>query len=282
MIRKTFIDSHELNQHLDDPDWVIVDCRFDLDDLTLGQKQYEDSHIPGAQYAHLETDLSAEIDGRNGRHPLPKVEAMVEVFSRLGIDSSCQVVAYDDKGGGFAARLWWMLRYLGHSQVAVLNGGFPAWVDSGFHTHRGSEKRGPRQFVPQPSSVRLISKGQILAKQAGFLIDSRSPERYMGQVEPRDPIAGRIPGARNRFWQDNLDPNSQIRSVEDIRKEFQDILQGMEPEKVTLYCGSGVTGCLNLLAMEYAGLEGAALYTGSWSEWVSDPSAPVATGPSED
>jgi thiosulfate/3-mercaptopyruvate sulfurtransferase len=277
----TLISVQDLHSHLNDPDWLIVDCRFDLDKPDCGQNAYLESHIPGAVYVDLEHDLTAPVDGLNGRHPLPSVQTMSDLFSRLGVSEGAQVVAYDDAGGPFAARLWWSLRVLGQAAVAVLDGGIDAWRAEGLPMTAGRESRQPSVFRPAPRPGMLVRTEQVLAslEDAGILLlDSRSPERYRGEQEPRDPVAGRIPGARNRFWQDNLDAEGYFKPPETLKDDFEPRLAGISPENVIVYCGSGVTASHNMLALEHAGIHGVRLYAGSWSEWCADSSRPIASG----
>ncbi len=264
----TVIDAATLAERLGAPDWVIVDCRFDLIDTTAGERHYLASHIPGAVYAHLDRDLSAPRDptGRGGRHPLPSPAAMTRLFGRLGIEPGVQVVAYDDQGGHYAARLWWMLRAMGHEAAAVLDGGWPAWLAAGLPTAAGP---GPvpagRLFSgePRPGLVATLEE----AAGARLLVDSRAPERYRGEVEPFDPVAGHIPGAVNRPYSANWDAAGRWWPQEALLAEFLDLLGETPPEAATFYCGSGVSACVNLLAMARAGLPLGRLYVGSWSEW---------------
>jgi thiosulfate/3-mercaptopyruvate sulfurtransferase len=277
----TLISSDELYPHLNDSQWIVVDCRFDLFEPAKGAQDYLQSHIPGAVFAHLEDDLSAAPSGTNGRHPLPAVEDLARLFSKWGIDNGVQVVVYDDRGGGFAARLWWSLRYLGHDSVAVLDGGFPAWQLAGLPTTSGKETNTPAHFKPRVRPEMLVHLDQItpvIGSKEVLILDGRAPERYRGEEEPIDPIAGHIPGAKNRFWEMNLDENGYFLPPEVLRKVFEETLGDVSPQSVIGYCGSGVTSCHNLLAMAHAGLPGVRLYLGSWSEWCSDPARPVETG----
>jgi thiosulfate/3-mercaptopyruvate sulfurtransferase len=278
----TIISSKDLIQHLDDPNWSIFDLRFDLGDKEKGHQEYLEGHIPGAIYADLEKDLSLPASAEGGRHPLPTVAEMEETFSRWGIDEGTQVVVYDDSGGGFAARMWWMLRYLGHHRVALLNGGFPAWVEAGFPIHNGKENRNPRNFTAAPQDWMIVGIPDVLKSikdEFTLLIDSRSSDRYQGIEEPIDRLAGHIPGAVNRFWQHNLDENGFFLPKERLGREWQVLLEGKSPESTIVHCGSGVTGCQNILAMTYAGFEGARLYPGSWSQWLEDPDLPKVLDP---
>ena len=277
----TLISPDELTPHLEDPQWVVVDCRFDLSDPERGEQDYVKAHIPGAVYAHLNRDLSAVPTGTNGRHPLPTIEALISTFSQWGIGESVQVVAYDDRGGSFASRLWWCLRYMGHISVAVLNGGFPSWERAGFPTTSGVENRSPRSFkhrIQEDMLVHLDQLQTMIGSSDILLLDARAPERYRGEEEPIDPIAGHIPGAMNRFWGLNLDEDDSFLPPATLRTEFERILGTASPQSVIGYCGSGVTSCHNLLAMTYAGLRGARLYLGSWSEWCADQARSIETG----
>ncbi len=277
----TLISPQELIPHLGSPSWAIVDCRFDLLDPAMGEREYLEAHIPGAVYAHLEKDLSAPPTGSNGRHPLPTVQELSAVFSQWGIEKGVQVVAYDASGGSFASRLWWSLRYLGHDAVAVLDGGFPAWTQAELSTTSGLENRRHRSYKPQVRPSMSASISHVMA-QIHFtnprLLDARSPERHRGLEEPHDPVAGHIPGSINRFWDMNIDDDGNFLPREILHKQFEDLLGDTPPQSIIAYCGSGVTSCHNLLAMAYAGFDGARLYPGSWSEWCADPSRPVATG----
>lgn len=258
-----------------------MDCQFDLDDPEGGATAYLKGHIPGAVYAHLERDLSAPKTGSNGRHPLPSIEILIAFFSNLGVDRGMQVVAYDNFGSPFASRLWWTLRYLGHEIVAVLDGGLPAWKSRNLPLREGEESRPAVSFLASPMQEMLITTGEVvqaIGVSNTLLLDARAPERFRGEEETRDPIAGRIPGARNRFWRDNLTPEENFRTPGELKTEFEAILGDFPPESIIVYCGSGVTGCHNLLALEHAGLLGGRLYAGSWSEWIADPSHPIAVG----
>jgi thiosulfate/3-mercaptopyruvate sulfurtransferase len=279
----TLVTVDELNRHLKDPDWAVFDVRFDLNDPPKGERQYLAGHIPGAVYAHLERDLSLPASPQGGRHPLPPVEALAQTFSRWGIESQVQVVVYDSNDG-FAGRLWWILKYLGHPRVAVLDGGLSAWTGAGLPVHQGLETRPARKFQAQVQPGMLAGATDVLQAiddQHKLIIDARAPERYQGLVEPLDPIAGHIPAAVNHFWKDNLDKDGHLLPVSTLRKEWEKVLKGHSPQDVIVYCGSGVTSCMNLLAMEHVGLEGARLYAGSWSQWSADPDLPKVLGPQE-
>jgi thiosulfate/3-mercaptopyruvate sulfurtransferase len=282
---KTTISVEELYSHLGDPNWAIFDVRFELGDPGQGLRQYLKGHIPGAVYAHLEDDLSTPASPERGRHPLPTIEALSEKFSGWGIDSDVQVVAYDDRGGGFAARLWWSLRYLGHDRAALLDGGLPAWIGAGLPLVTDQEMRPPRTFKANVQDGMLVQVEDVLKSIDGkdaLIIDSRSPERHQGLEEPIDRLAGHIPGAHNRFWQDNLDESGVLLPKATLRNAWLDALQGYPPQETIVHCGSGVTGCFNIFSMTHAGLEGARLYAGSWSQWLEDPALPKVLGPQEE
>ena len=282
----TLISPEELRPHLGEPGWAVVDCRFSLDDTEAGRRAYRAAHIPGAVYAHLDEDLSGPIlPGRTSRHPLPGVEEFAQRLSAWGIGPETQVVAYDDRGGAIAARLWWMLRWLGHDRVAVLDGGWTAWQAAGYPVQAGVEQRSPARFRPRPRPELLVQVEEVLAKLEApdlLLVDSRAPERYRGEVEPLDPVAGHIPGAVNRPFARNLAPDQRFLPREELRARFQELLAQRAPEQVAFYCGSGVTAAHNVLAMVHAGLGFPRLYAGSWSEWITDPRRPVGrSGDSE-
>lgn len=264
-------------------DWVIVDCRFDLQDEQWGRDQYRAAHIPGAAYASLNDDLSGATTGTNGRHPLPDIDALAATFGRLGIDRTTQVVAYDQDAGPYASRLWWLLRYLGHDAVAVLDGGWAKWVREGRPTQSGDESRTPVTFaaaVRPSSSVDVAGMVSRVSEGTSLLIDARAADRFEGRSETIDRVAGHIPGAINHFFRTNLGGDGTMLPPETLRAQFEKDLGGRAPAEAVMYCGSGVTACHNLLAMAHAGLPGTPLYVGSWSEWSSDPSRPVETGPS--
>ena len=278
----TLIGCAELQHHLTDADWAVVDCRFSLDDPSRGRIAYTKSHIPGAVYAHLDEDLSGPIiPGRTGRHPVPEVETFARCLSAWGIDARVQVVAYDDSGGAIAARLWWMLRWLGHRNVAVLDGGWPAWERDGRASRGGTEARASRDFAPRIQSQLVADAAEvqrIRVDPSYRLCDSRSAERYRGENETIDPVAGHIPGAVSIPYADNLTPEEHFLPPAELRVRFHSQLGNLPSERIVLYCGSGVTAALNALAMVHAGLGNARLYPGSWSEWITDPQRPVETG----
>lgn len=278
MAFRTLISSGALALHLPETAFVVIDCRFKLDDVQWGEREYEASHIPGAVYAHLDRDLSGPKTGANGRHPLPDPKTLAATFGRLGIADGVQVVAYDQNNGMFASRLWWLLRWMGHDAAAVLDGGFAKWTAEGRETRAGSEHATPRNFAGSPRAEMMVDANRVAAlmTQGGWrLVDARAPERYRGEVEPLDKLPGHIPGAANHFFQTNVDANGVFLTPEALRAGHAAALAGVAPDHVVAYCGSGVTACHNLLAMEHAGLGGAKLYPGSWSEWSADPKRPV-------
>jgi thiosulfate/3-mercaptopyruvate sulfurtransferase len=277
----TLISTAELATRLDDPRLVIVDVRHDLAQPDAwGETQYRAGHVPGARFVHVDRDLSAPKTGKNGRHPLPAPEAAAATFGRLGIGDATQVVAYDQQQGMYAARLWWMLRWLGHDAVAVLDGGFDRWRREG----RPVTTEAPAP-VPAAFSVRRVAAtvdaNAILASLAArslVVIDARAAERFRGEAEPLDPVAGRIPGALNRPASQNLAADSTFKPAAELRADFERLLAGTPADRVVHSCGSGVTACHNLLAMQIAGFGTTKLYPGSWSEWCADPSRPIARG----
>ena len=279
----TLISAADLAAHIDAPDWVIVDCRHDLMNLAFGREAYAAGHLPGAVFADMETELSGAKRGEDGvfrgRHPLPSKEALVETLRGWGVNDGTQVVAYDAHGGMYAARLWWLLRWLGHEAAAVLDGGLPAWQAIGqpvvtevVSKPRGAiEARAP--FVPTVTVAEVLENIESARRT---VVDARAADRFRGENETIDPVGGHIPGARNRFFKDNLQGDGRFKAAAQLREEFGAVIE--DPSNAIMQCGSGVTACHNLLALEVAGLKGAALYPGSWSEWSADPSRPVATG----
>lgn len=283
----TLIDVQQLQAHLQDPDWALIDCRFDLARPEWGAAAYAAGHIPGALYAHLERDLSGPRTPASGRHPLPAVAQFAATCGRLGIDAAVQVIAHDQGSGAFAARLWWLLRWLGHTRVAVLDGGLAAWERAGLPLSSAAAARVPRRFVPRPQPQLLSTTADIeaalasgaLARGEQLLIDARSAERFAGQNETLDPVAGHVPGARNHPFAANHDAAGLFLPPAELRRRLQHTLGGAAAAQAIAMCGSGVTACDNLLALEVAGLPGARLYAGSWSEWITDPAHAVARGP---
>ncbi|WP_157268109.1 sulfurtransferase [Azohydromonas aeria] len=266
---------------------LLLDCGFDLADPDVGARAYAEGHLPGAHYLHLERDLSApaarDADGRfPGRHPLPAREAAAALMASLGLRPGVQAVAYDAQGGMYAARAWWLLRWLGHDAVAVLDGGRQAWVEAGGALDTGAPAREAAApayaAAPSPAATMPTLQADALLAQLGRLrvLDARAPERYRGDVEPLDAVAGHIPGALNRFFKLNLRPDGRFKAPDELRAELAPLLAGTEAAAVVQQCGSGVTACHNVLAFEHAGLGTTVLYPGSWSEWCADPSRPVA------
>jgi thiosulfate/3-mercaptopyruvate sulfurtransferase len=282
MIFKNLITANELSEYKE-PDWVIVDCRFDLTKPAWGLAEYLNSHIPGAVYAHLDKDLSGKVTSTTGRHPLPDETNIASLLAGWGIHSGNQVVVYDTSGGAFASRLWWMLVYYGHSEVAVLDGGFPKWLIEGYPTRSGVEIfSGEPVVFPmnlKPDMLINVAEVDVIRNDPNYLlVDARTPIRFRGDQEPIDSVAGHIPGAANRFHGENLKPDGTMKSGEILKSEFQSLMGKVNPKNVIVYCGSGVTSCLHLLALDVAGLPGARLYAGSWSEWIRDSDRPIATG----
>lgn len=278
----TLIESNELLENLENPEFAIVDCRFTLGNPDKGRQDYLAAHIPGAVYAHLNDDLCGPIDPeKTGRHPLPPIDDFVETLSSWGIAPETQVISYDDVGGGLAgARLWWMLRWLGHKKAAVLDGGWTEWQKRGLPVKSGMESRGYRKFVPHVHPELLADTHEVDQTRRdpdSLVLDSRTRDRYRGENETIDPVAGHIPGARPAPYPQNLDSEGKFLSQQELRSRFENILDGVAPENTVFYCGSGVTAALNVLAVAHAGLGYAKLYAGSWSKWITDPNRPVAT-----
>lgn len=280
MAQTTLISTAELAAHLDDPAWAVFDCRHDLAKPEAGEQDYATAHIPGARFLHLDRDLSARATGKNGRHPLPDAQAFKRTLGAAGVDSTKQVVAYDDKTGVYAARLWWMLRWLGHENVAVLDGGYAKWVQQGRALTSAVPQPVPARFAGQPRAIWVDADDVLrsIGQPGRILIDARPADRYRGENETLDPVGGRIPGSLNRFFRDNLDAGGCFKPAAELRQAFAALLGDLPPDAVVHSCGSGVSACHNLLAMEIAGLPGSRLYAGSWSEWCSDPRRPAERG----
>jgi thiosulfate/3-mercaptopyruvate sulfurtransferase len=280
MIHTTIVSTDVLEANL--ADWAIVDCRFDLQHDGWGREQYRAAHVPGAVYASLSDDLAGTRTAMSGRHPLPSIDALAAAFSRFGIDNTTQVVVYDQDTGLFAGRLWWSLRYLGHDAVALLDGGWAKWVREGRPTRSGDEARGGRTFVPHPRREMAVTVDDVVTRTEAadtLLVDARGPDRFEGQSEPIDRIAGHIPGAVNHFYRWNLAEDGTMLPPAQLRAKYAALLGPRAPDQAIVYCGSGVSACHNLLAMAHAGLHGTRLYVGSWSEWSKDPARGVETGP---
>jgi thiosulfate/3-mercaptopyruvate sulfurtransferase len=280
----TILDVDTLAAHLDDPRWAIVDCRFDLTQPAAGEAAYRAGHIPSAIYAHLDRDLSSPITPTTGRHPLPDPERFAATLSGWGIDADTQVIAYDADNGMYASRLWWLLRWVGHRAVAVLDGGLKAWTTAGKPTSTEITSRpqnaSPSQFQARPNRDMWLDAEQVQARvqQPDWrLLDARAPERFLGKVEPLDKVAGHVPGARNHPFATNLTSDARFGAPEELRRRYEQSQAGVADDHTIVMCGSGVTACHLLLGMEVAGKPGARLYAGSWSEWIRNPQRGVAT-----
>ncbi len=278
----TLISAETLHEHLFEPGWVVVDCRFRLDDPRAGRSLYNEAHVPGAAYADLNEDLAGPPRPDEGRHPLPDLDRFRQAAGAWGIGPGVQAVCYDDTGGTYAARVWWMLRFLGHEAVAVLDGGWQAWVAHGFPTTNDYTPPPPKHFEGEPQWGRLATLEEVAALVAqgkgARLVDARDERRYRGEWEPIDAAAGHIPGARNRPYAQNLTEAGTFRDAAELAGAWHAALGSSDPAEAICYCGSGVSACHNLLAMEHAGLPGARLFIPSWSGWSADPTRPVAQG----
>ena len=276
------IDTTRLGEHLQDPDWVVFDCRHDTFDFSRGARVYAEGHISGAHFAPIETAMAGRKTGTNGRHPLPVADDFAAFLNRHGVTARTQMVAYDDAGGQYAARFWWLARWIGLTRVGVLDGGLPKWLAAGRPvTTQVPVLRCSGTVIARPDMKMVRPVADVLAAVKagdGHVLDARAAERFRGEKEPVDPIAGRIPTARHRFFRDNLNADQTMKPAAELRREFGAMLGAWRPEEVVHQCGSGVTACVNLLAMEHAGLTGSKLYVGSWSEWIADPARPIARG----
>lgn len=270
------ITADALARRLDDPAWLVVDCRYDLKDLEAGRRAYRESHIAGAVYADCLHDLSGPPVTDRGRHPLPTPDALERTLSRLGVGAETTVVGYDASGGPYAARLWWLLQYAGHDRALALDGGWQAWRAAGFPALAGEETRTATTFRARPRREWVVTADAVPAQRR--LVDAREAVRFRGEQEPFDKVAGRIPDAVNRPWKDNLDASGRFKPPAELRAAFERILAGTPSGESAVYCGSGVTACHDALAMVVAGLPMPKLYAGSWSDWISDPGRPVRTG----
>lgn len=282
MSYQTLIQAPDLARLLEQGTVLVCDCRFDLADPDAGRQAYLEGHIPGAIYIDLERNLSAAPNGRNGRHPLPDRFAFAARMAALGVSKGKLVVSYDTSGGYYASRLWWMLRWIGHRDVAVLDGGLEGWTEAARPLRKGEESAAPGDLVASPDAAMPVS--EVAAIEANLdggallVIDARTAERFRGAPHPLDTASGHIPGAANRFYQLNLTPQGRFKPADALAREFTAVLGEKPANQIVHQCGSGVTATHNLLAMEVAGLRGSRLYPGSWSEWTSDPARPIATG----
>jgi thiosulfate/3-mercaptopyruvate sulfurtransferase len=278
---RLLISPGDLAARLTDPNLLLLDCRHDLMNPQHGPHAYASGHIPGAVRIDLDQDLAAPKTGSNGRHPLPAPDVAAVRFAAKGVRRDRAIVLYDDAGHNYSVRAWWMLRWLGHPDVALLDGGYPAWVAAGGAVDREPAVPVTGAFSPAPrlgATVDVHYMQAFHALPSVCVIDARAPERFRGEHEPIDPVAGHIPGAQNRWFKQNLNPDGTFKSPTVLAEEFSRLLAGRSPREVVHQCGSGVTACHNLFAMELAGLCGSRLYPGSWSEWIADPSRPVASG----
>ncbi len=274
LLSRDLVSSRDLASH---PQWRVFDCRHELGNPDLGAQQYREGHIPGALFADLDRDLSGPKNGANGRHPLPAPRAFIAWLGRQGLKPSDQVVCYDAVGGTMAARLWWLLRWVGHDAVAALDGGFANWVKEGRPVTAEVTEFAPARYSADADASKAVDVSFLeTERRKFFLLDARAPARYRGEQEPIDPVAGHIPGAHNRYCTENLAADGRFKSAPDLKAEFSALLAGRAPAEVVHYCGSGVAACHNALAMEIGGLSGSRLYPGSWSEWCADPRRPVA------
>jgi thiosulfate/3-mercaptopyruvate sulfurtransferase len=277
----TLIDAATLTQQLRREDLVIFDCRFDLANVHWGEAQFAEAHLPGAQYLHLDRDLSSPITPASGRHPLPDPEILARRLGALGVDADCQLVAYDGGNGVYASRLWWLARWIGLARVAVLDGGIAAWRAAGLPLESAVRTRAPRTLVAQVVRDAWLTTEEVdraRTRAGNLLVDARGADRFAGRNETLDPVAGHVPGARNLPFPGNLGNDGRFLPADELRRRWTTLLGALPPAAVVAMCGSGVTACHNLLALEHAGLRGARLYPGSWSEWIRDSSRPIATG----
>jgi len=277
----TIVNADVVYAHCEDPDWRIVDCHYNLQSHDEGYALYCQRHLPNAVYAHLKNDLAGTLTPTSGRHPLPDAEQLIQTVQRLGIDNNTQVVTYDNANGSYAARLWWLLRWLGHGKVAVLNGGFQQWQQLGLPVTNKIPNIPAGNFKGNPDMSMLVDTNDIETKVPNAqltLVDVRDPERFQGIKEPIDRVAGHIPHAVNVPWKTNLDSQGLFQSPQQLHILYQQCLHSSAPEQIVFMCGSGVTACHSVLALTHAGIQGTKLYAGSWSEWITNPAHPVQTG----
>ncbi len=280
----TIISAQELRERLDDAAVVIIDCRHSLSDFALGRQLYDEAHVPGAFFADVEEDLAGKKSGKNGRHPLPDPNAFARFLRGVGVSDDTQIVAYDAGADMFAARLWFLCRWIGHDAVAILDGGFNAWTQLDYPVTAAPSEPAREGTLTVRLRPELLVDVEYVHKNLGdpamHLLDARAHERFSGQTEPVDPVAGHIPGARHRWFKENFDAEGRLKSPQQLREEFS--RAGLGPKHTVHQCGSGVSSAVNHLAMVHAGLGDSRLYNGSWSEWVSDPARPIATGSNGD
>ena len=277
----TLVDANTLSEQLTRDDLTLFDCRFDLANVSWGETEYARAHLPGALYLHLDRDLSSPITANSGRHPLPDPDRFAARLAQLGVAADSQIVAYDQGNSAYGARLWWLARWIGLRNVAVLDGGIAAWRAAGLPLETAVRTPKPRTLAPTLATDAWVSSDavdELRQRPGNLLIDARGAERFAGRNETLDPVAGHVPGARNRPFLDNLGADGRFLPAEVLRQRFSAMLGSLAPSSVIAMCGSGVTACHNLLALEHAGLSGARLYAGSWSEWIRDPRRPIATG----
>lgn len=277
----TLVSTAQLAAELANPDWAVFDCRFTLTDPGAGRAAYDTGHIPGARYVDLNQDLSGPLTTLSGRHPLPDPSALCAKLSQWGVSNQTQVVVYDDSYGSMAVRLWWLLRWLGHEQVALLDGGLPKWMKEKHPIASGLPAITPKVFHCSPDRAMLVDAATVefvRCSPSHRLVDARPEQRFAGEHEPLDSVAGHIPGAVNWVYEENIDFDGTYLPADELRENYLRVLGGIPPENVVHTCGSGVTASHNILAMEIAGLSGSRLYPGSWSEWITDPTRPIATG----
>jgi thiosulfate/3-mercaptopyruvate sulfurtransferase len=277
----TLMDANTLSEHLAGDDLALFDCRFDLGNVQWGEAEHARAHLPGAQYLHLDRDLSGAVTGSSGRHPLPDPERFALRLAALGAGQATQIVAYDQGNAAYAARLWWLARWIGLRNVAVLDGGIAAWRAADLPLETVVRTPAPRKLAVSPADDAWVSSeavDEVRIRPGNLLIDARGAERFAGRNETLDPVPGHVPGARNRPFPANLGPDGRFLAAPALRERFGTLLGSLPPSALVSMCGSGVTACHNLLALEHAGLSGARLYVGSWSEWSSDPSRPIARG----
>lgn len=277
----TLIDTATLARHLERSDWVVFDCRFELGNPGWGEREYAAAHVPNAHYLHLDRDLSSPIGDGTGRHPLPAPEEFARTLASRGVGAECQLVAYDQGNGVYASRLWWLARWIGLRKVAVLDGGLAAWRSAGLPVNQDIPPRTPRPLSITVNADAWVSADAVdrLRERPGtLLVDARGPDRFAGRNETIDPVAGHVPGARNHPFAGNLGPDGRFLDAATLRRRWSTLLGSLPASSLVAMCGSGVSACVNLLALEHAGLSGARLYPGSWSEWIRDPRRPIATG----